>query len=149
MQTAKLIRDPLVKVAKILATSSPMERVMIANKNVFIKRTDKISYKGLSGNKVYKLLYLAEMVSFPSHVAAMGGYQGHLMLSLSRLVQYNNKDKKCHSSSSITKNIPAHVKLNPVGNYANALESGMEVLLLLLLLYTLFRAPLPISPSDY
>ena len=103
-----------------LRQAAPYELVKICNKEVYIKRADKIWFHGVSGNKAYKLFSLAETNPFPSRLASVGGFQSNMMLALAQLAKNKNS-----GFTYYTKKLPNGIQHG--GNFAKSKSLGMEV----------------------
>ena len=75
---------------------SPVEKVMVRNKSLFLKRDDllRLSDSHLSGNKARKLFYLNQLSceEFPKVLVSYGGPQSNAMMALAALV--NSKQQQ-------------------------------------------------------
>jgi len=103
-------------------TASRIDRFIFRGREFFVKRDDLIDPL-LSGNK-YRKLYT--LIQTPAdryrQITSYGGSQSNAMLSLAALCQ--QKGWQFHYTS---KSVPQHLKTNPSGNFALALQSGMQL----------------------
>lgn len=122
--------------SNIITTSakiSPIEQHNIFGRSIFIKRDDLLCLENcpdLNGNKVRKLKNLATTEPFPRVVLSQGGSQSNAMRALAILVQskqqLHNQDSKVRFLYC-SKAIPDSLRSTARGNYAAALDCGMEV----------------------
>ena len=137
--------------------SSPVEKCIIRDRIVYIKRDDLIHLKdsNVSGNKARKMLALNEIAvaDFPDTIVSYGGPQSNAMLALSAIVNSKNI-KKEHEKANIdkgtntdpsfpseggtekegkkrfvyyTKKLPRYLRKQPSGNLLRSLSLGMEL----------------------
>ncbi len=103
-------------------TASRIDRFMFRGREFFVKRDDLIDPL-LSGNKYRKLYALIQTPADRyKKITSYGGVQSNAMLSLAALCQ--QKGWQFHYTS---KSVPHHLKTNPSGNFALALQSGMQL----------------------
>ncbi len=105
---------------------SPMESRMIFGREIFIKRDDLLTFPvdiGVRGNKIRKLQSLYDLGErFPRSVYSYGGNQSNAMRALALLCKEKNAN-----FTYFTRTISNHLKENPQGNFAEALDAGMKV----------------------
>ena len=104
-------------------TNSPIEQITFNNHNFFIKRDDLLD-KNFSGNKARKFYYfLKNDFKGIKKVVSYGSCQSNAMYSLSCLCKIRNWDFDYYVD-----HIASYIKENPIGNYKEALENGMNII---------------------
>lgn len=103
--------------------NSKIDEVEVNNQKYFVKRDDLLN-SDFSGNKARKLHYflnrdLTEYKKIISH----GSIQSNAMYSLSVLAKLKNLEFEYY-----VKNIPSYLLENPSGNYKEALNNGMKLI---------------------
>ena len=84
------------------STPSPVDRILIRNRLVHVKRDDQLKLSGapISGNKARKMMALnhycesaanGDALDFPSCVVSFGGPQSNAMLALAAVVHFQNQ----------------------------------------------------------
>ena len=132
--------------AKVMyPASSPIERLLVRDRLVYVKRDDALHLPGsnVCGNKGRKFLSLNGIPSsdFPDAIVSYGGPQSNAMVALAAIV--NSKNNNAASSSSsvdanatakkkkrfvyYTKTMPRYLRKNPNGNLLRATALGMEM----------------------
>jgi 1-aminocyclopropane-1-carboxylate deaminase/D-cysteine desulfhydrase-like pyridoxal-dependent ACC family enzyme len=80
------------------APPSPVEKVLVRDRLVYLKRDDQLRVAGprLSGNKARKMLSLALLSDedFPECIVSYGGPQSNAMLALAAIVHFRNISNK-------------------------------------------------------
>lgn len=103
--------------------NSPVEKVNFSNFELFIKRDDLLS-SHFSGNKARKFHYfLAHDFPKIKKVVSFGSNQSNAMYSLSVLCQLKGWEFFYY-----TNHISSFLEQNPIGNYLNALQNGMQII---------------------
>jgi len=102
--------------------NSPIQKKIIQNKTIYIKRDDLLS-KDFSGNKARKFFYYLEN-KFPKvkKVISYGSAQSNAMYSLSVLAKLKGWEFEYY-----VEHLAEYLKENPHGNYQYALENGMQL----------------------
>ena len=104
-------------------TNSPIEQITFNNQNFFIKRDDLL-HKNFSGNKARKFYYFLENdFKDIKKVVSHGSCQSNAMYSLSCLCKIRN-----WKFDYYVDHIASYIKENPIGNYKEALENGMNII---------------------
>ncbi len=104
-----------------LKLPSPIDEFKFNNRLFFVKRDDLINEE-FSGNKARKLYgVLKGDFNHIKRVVSYGSNQSNLMYSLSVLAKLKGWDFIYY-----TDHIPSYLKLNPIGNYAKALQNGTK-----------------------
>jgi len=102
--------------------SSPVESVLFDNKHFFLKRDDLL-HPDFSGNKARKLHYfLQNDFSNICKIVSYGSAQSNAMYSLSVLAKMRGWEFEY-----FVDHIAEYLKENPHGNYAGALNNGMQI----------------------
>ncbi len=103
-------------------TNSPIEKINFNDKKFFIKRDDLLD-KNFSGNKARKFYYFL-INEFPhiKKVISHGSAQSNAMYSLSVLCKLRNWQFDYYVD-----HIASYIKTNPIGNYKEALNNGMNI----------------------
>lgn len=129
---AMCCRQILRRSSTVASNKSMMTTFQEANMygyKVIIKRDDLFSFPGLStihGNKARKLHALYYDQTFPTSVVSYGGVQSNSMRSLALLCQH-----KGSRFVYLSKALPSILISNPFGNYLDAANAGMKVVLLI------------------
>ncbi len=106
-----------------LLLPTPIESISIDGRSFYLKRDDFI-HPDFSGNKARKLhYYLTHDFSNISKIISYGSAQSNAMYSLSVLARMRG-----WKFEYIVDHIADYLKENPHGNYAKALENGMNIL---------------------
>ncbi|WP_133407304.1 1-aminocyclopropane-1-carboxylate deaminase/D-cysteine desulfhydrase [Parashewanella tropica] len=104
-------------------TQSPITAIDLFERKLFIKRDDLL-HQEFSGNKARKFHYfLANEFPQVKTLVGYGSCQANSLWSLACLAELKNWQFKFYVDR-----IPAHLKENPVGNYAGALEKGAQII---------------------
>ena len=104
-------------------TNSPIEQITFNNHKFFIKRDDLLD-KNFSGNKARKFYYfLQNDFKGIKKVVSYGSCQSNAMYSLSCLCKIRN-----WKFDYYVDHISSYIKENPIGNYKEALENGMNII---------------------
>jgi 1-aminocyclopropane-1-carboxylate deaminase len=104
-------------------TNSPIQKITFNNQEIFIKRDDLL-HKDFSGNKARKFYYFLENdFKNITKVVSHGSSQSNAMYSLSVLCKLRNWDFDYYVD-----HIAEYIKLNPIGNYKEALKNGMNII---------------------
>ena len=104
-------------------TNSPIEQITFNNHKFFIKRDDLLD-KNFSGNKARKFYYfLQNDFKGIKKVISYGSCQSNAMYSLSCLCKIRN-----WKFDYYVDHISSYIKENPIGNYKEALENGMNII---------------------
>lgn len=103
-------------------TNSPTEELTFNGQKYFIKRDDLL-HPNFSGNKARKFYFYLKN-NFPKikKVISHGSAQSNAMYSLSVLCKIKNLEFDYYVD-----HIATFLKKNPIGNYKNALENGMNI----------------------
>lgn len=102
--------------------NSPIEKINFNNKNYFIKRDDLL-HKDFSGNKARKFYYfLQDDLKDIQKIVSHGSAQSNAMYSLSVLCKLKNIEFDYYVD-----HIASYIKENPIGNYKEALNNGMNI----------------------
>lgn len=103
-------------------TRSPIQHISYENQNFLVKRDDLLD-KDFSGNKARKFYYYLQN-NFPDidTIVSYGSNQSNAMYSLSVLAKL-----KGWKFIYYTDHIPSYLEQNPNGNFAFALQNGMEI----------------------
>lgn len=107
---------------------SPVHKVQIKGKSVYIKRDDLIRLEGsgISGNKARKFYALNQIPAeiFPNTLVSYGGPQGNAMVALAAIVASKNRQITEGETKKrfvyYTKQLPKFLRQNPVGNFYRA-----------------------------
>ena len=134
--------------AKVMyPASSPIERLLVRDRLVYVKRDDALHLPGsnVCGNKGRKFLSLDGIPpsDFPDAIVSYGGPQSNAMVALAAIVNSKNNAPPSPASSSsadvegeekkkkrfvyYTKTMPRYLRKNPTGNLLRATALGMEV----------------------
>ena len=139
--------------AKVMyPASSPIERLLVRDRLVYVKRDDALHLPGsnVCGNKGRKFLSLDGIPpsDFPDAIVSYGGPQSNAMVALAAIVNSKNNAPPPSSSSSssssadvekeekekekkrfvyYTKTMPRYLRKNPNGNLLRATALGMEM----------------------
>lgn len=102
---------------------SPIQSITFEKQHFYVKRDDLIDHD-FSGNKARKLYYFLQN-DFPdiTKIISYGSAQSNAMYSLSVLAKM-----KGWKFEYVVEHIAAYLNENPHGNYAKALENGMEIM---------------------
>jgi 1-aminocyclopropane-1-carboxylate deaminase/D-cysteine desulfhydrase-like pyridoxal-dependent ACC family enzyme len=102
--------------------NSPIEKIIFEKHSFFIKRDDLL-HQDFNGNKARKFHYFLEH-NFPNikKVISYGSNQSNAMYSLSVLCRLKKWEFIYH-----TKHISSFLSSNPIGNYKEALQNGMKI----------------------
>jgi len=102
--------------------NSPIEQISFDNHTFFLKRDDLL-HPDFSGNKARKFHYFLEN-DFPNitKIISYGSAQSNAMYSLSVLAKMRGWEFAYYVD-----HIADYLKDNPHGNYAGALENGMQI----------------------
>lgn len=104
-------------------TNSPIEEINFNNRKFFIKRDDLL-HKDFSGNKARKFYYfLKNDFKNINRVVSYGSAQSNAMYSLSVLCKI-----RAWKFDYYVDHIADYLKTNPLGNYKEALENGMNII---------------------
>ena len=103
-------------------TNSVIEKINFNNRKYFVKRDDLL-HKDFSGNKARKFYYYL-INDFPNikRVVSHGSSQSNAMYSLSVLCKIKNWKFDYYVDHTAS-----FLKENPVGNYKQAIENGMNI----------------------
>ena len=103
-------------------TNSAIEKINFNNQKYFVKRDDLL-HKDFSGNKARKFYYYL-INDFPNikRVVSHGSSQSNAMYSLSVLCKIKNWKFDYYVDHTAS-----FLKENPVGNYKQAIENGMNI----------------------
>jgi 1-aminocyclopropane-1-carboxylate deaminase/D-cysteine desulfhydrase-like pyridoxal-dependent ACC family enzyme len=102
---------------------SPVERIVFRNQPFFLKRDDAI-HPDFSGNKARKFhYYLAHDFPDIHTLRSYGSNQSNAMYSLSVLARMRG-----WRFEYALDHVPSYLVANPHGNYAGALQNGMEII---------------------
>ena len=103
-------------------TNSAIEKINFNNQKYFVKRDDLL-HKDFSGNKARKFYYYL-INDFPNikKVVSHGSSQSNAMYSLSVLCKIKNWKFDYYVDHTAS-----FLKENPVGNYKQAIENGMNI----------------------
>ena len=103
-------------------TNSAIEKINFNNQKYFVKRDDLL-HKDFSGNKARKFFYYL-INDFPNikKVVSHGSSQSNAMYSLSVLCKIKNWKFDYYVDHTAS-----FLKENPVGNYKQAIENGMNI----------------------
>ncbi len=102
--------------------NSPVEKIYLDSFEIYLKRDDLLS-KDFSGNKARKFKYFLDN-EFPNikKVVGHGSNQSNAMYSLSVLAKLRGWEFEFY-----TKHLSSYLEQNPNGNYKNALQNGMKL----------------------
>lgn len=104
-------------------TNSKVEEIKFNNKKFFVKRDDLLD-KDFSGNKARKFYYfLKNDFQNITKIISHGSSQSNAMYSLSVLCKIRNWDFDYYVD-----HIAGYLKANPIGNYKEAIENGMNII---------------------
>ena len=104
--------------------NSPIQKVQFNEHNFYIKRDDLI-HKDFSGNKARKFYYLLNSkYKNIKKIISHGSNQSNAMYSLSVLCRLKGWKFDYYLSD-----IPKYLENNPIGNYKNSLDNGMNVII--------------------
>lgn len=104
-------------------TNSKVEEIKFNNKKFFVKRDDLLD-KDFSGNKARKFYYfLKNDFQNITKIISHGSSQSNAMYSLSVLCKIRNWDFDYYVD-----HIAEYLKANPIGNYKEAIENGMNII---------------------
>ncbi|MDQ6999363.1 MAG: pyridoxal-phosphate dependent enzyme [Mariprofundus sp.] len=110
------------EISKSIGESSRIDCIQLRGRQFFVKRDDLVDPL-LSGNKYRKLFKLIQTPADQyQQLVSYGGTQSNAMLSLAALC--HRKGWQFHYTS---KPVAHHLKTNPTGNLALALELGMQL----------------------
>lgn len=126
---------------EVLPGPSSVERVLVKNKLVHVKRDDQLRLPGsqISGNKARKMFALDQLKDFPKCVVSYGGPQSNAMVALAAAVHFQNTrfvDTEAQAYESqeqkrfiyYTKKLPKFLRNQPSGNIFRAKLLGMELI---------------------
>lgn len=103
--------------------NSKIDEVEVNNQKYFVKRDDLLN-SDFSGNKARKFHYfLNEDLTEYKKIISHGSIQSNAMYSLSVLAKLKNLEFEYY-----VKNIPSYLLENPSGNYKEALNNGMKLI---------------------
>ena len=104
-------------------TNSPVQKTVFNNHEIFVKRDDLLS-DDFSGNKARKFYYFLKH-DFPNikKIVSYGSAQSNAMYSISVLCKIRGWDFDYYVN-----HIASYLKDNPIGNYKEALENGMNII---------------------
>lgn len=103
--------------------NSKIDEVEVNNQKYFVKRDDLLN-SDFSGNKARKFHYfLNEDLTEYKKIISHGSIQSNAMYSLSVLAKLKNLEFEYY-----VKNIPLYLLENPSGNYKEALNNGMKLI---------------------
>ena len=107
---------------KNLNLPSPIQSILFDNKQFYLKRDDLL-HPDFSGNKARKFYYFLQN-DFPTikKVISYGSVQSNAMYSLSVLAKM-----KGWEFEYTVDHVADYLKENPHGNYAGAIENGMQM----------------------
>lgn len=101
---------------------SPVETMYFENTMYYLKRDDLL-HADFSGNKARKLAWLLEKAPLGvTRIVSYGSNQSNAMYSLSALARI-----KGWEFIYVCDHVPSYLKYNPIGNYAYALNNGMQL----------------------
>lgn len=101
---------------------SPVDTITFENKTYYLKRDDLL-HADFSGNKARKLAWLLDKAPLGiKRIVSCGSNQSNAMYSLSVLARI-----KGWEFIYVCDHVPSHLKFNPIGNYAHALNNGMQL----------------------
>ncbi len=103
--------------------NSPVEKIYLDSFEIYLKRDDLLS-KDFSGNKARKFKYFLDN-DFPTikKVVGHGSNQSNAMYSLSVLAKLRGWEFEFY-----TKHLSSYLEQFPSGNYKNALQNGMKLI---------------------
>ena len=104
-------------------TNSPVQKIVFNNHEIFVKRDDLLS-DDFSGNKARKFYYFLKYdFSNIKKILSYGSAQSNAMYSISVLCKIRGWDFDYYVN-----HIASYLKDNPIGNYKEALENGMNII---------------------
>ncbi len=107
----------------MILEGSPVQSISFRGYDFFIKRDDFLS-RDFSGNKARKFIYFFDHPSSRiKKIISYGSNQSNAMYSLSVLAKHLGL-----KFSYVCNHIPEYLRQNPIGNYANALKNGMDII---------------------
>ena len=104
---------------------SPVTLLEIFGRRIFIKRDDmltQLKQAMINGNKGRKLKYLFKGITESTDFASYGGVQSNSMLALSRIAKFHKTNLHYFTAP-----IPSALKLDPCGNYREAINLHTNV----------------------
>jgi 1-aminocyclopropane-1-carboxylate deaminase/D-cysteine desulfhydrase-like pyridoxal-dependent ACC family enzyme len=103
---------------------SPLEKITFRGRDYFIKRDDLL-HEHFSGNKARKFYHFLTN-SFPKidTIISHGSAQSNAMYSLSTLAKMRGWKFLYYVN-----HLPSYLVAHPIGNYKEALENGMEIII--------------------
>lgn len=106
-----------------LFSNTPVDDFGFANRHIYLKRDDLL-HEAFSGNKARKFAYFLEHdFSGITRVISYGSAQANSLYSLSVLAKL--KGWQC---DFYVNHIAKHIHANPCGNYAAALDNGVNII---------------------
>lgn len=101
-------------------TMSRMDSCTVFGRDMYIKRDDLIATQNsmFNGNKARKLMSYVQNLPKEQCYLSIGGAQSNSMLAIARLSQAQGK-----RFIYFTRTVPVVLKLNPIGNYKEALAT--------------------------
>jgi len=135
---------PITATSNTVTSFSPIEKLMIQNKFLYLKRDDllHLPHSYISGNKARKMQSLNQisLTDFPKVIVSYGGPQSNSMLALAAVVHsknrlYQEEQKSKHLSMDetpfqfvyVTKKLPRWLRNTPSGNFLRAKSLGMKL----------------------
>jgi 1-aminocyclopropane-1-carboxylate deaminase len=104
---------------------TPMDAIMFRGTRVFVKRDDLLCIDGVVGSKARKFRALARPGALDGVrcIVSFGGSQSNAMRSLAVFAQSRALEFVYYTARLV----PPHVRNQPVGNYYDAIQAGMDI----------------------